>query len=103
MEAQTLQVRRTIRIPWTMLLVVALLAATLALGIGVATSRDDTTTVPGRSGSTIGPKDLSGPTAYPGFVPGGQAPTKVSGHVGTNGGTQSEPGTFTAANGKPLS
>ena len=101
MEAKTLQVRRTVRMPWMTIAVVALLAAVLAIGIGIATSRSDTTTVPVRT-VQIGPKDLSGPTAYPGFVPSGAlARFEHQQSAGADvGDTQAAP--VTAPNGKPL-
>lgn len=101
MQAQTLQVRRTIRFPWKVLLVVALVAVMFAVGIGVATSGNDTTTVPPRVEYRIGPKDLSGPTAYPGFVPGQRIPHPTLGQGGASG-DQHVAASFTAANGKPL-
>jgi len=102
MEAQTLQVRRTIRFPWMTLLVAVLLAATLAIGIGVAASRNDATTVPPRTAHTIGTGDVSGPTAYPGFVPSQRGPeTKTVVRTATNGPIGPTAGS-TAANGKPL-
>ncbi len=104
MEAKTLQVRRTIRIPWMMLVVTALLVAVMAIGIGAITSRSDTTRVPATVHS-IGPKDLSGPTAYPGFVPRGRVPDKTAKPVTVpteNGIAQGVAGPRTAY-GKPFS
>jgi hypothetical protein len=100
MQAQTISTRRTIRIPWLPLLVAALLVAALVLGAAVATSRGEVTRAPA-TGQAIGPKDLAGPTAYPGFVPTGKVPDQVHQGVSNAAREDTDP-VFVAPNGKPL-
>jgi hypothetical protein len=101
MQAQTVTTRQGIRIGWLPLLVAALLVAALVLGTSIAMRGDSVTRAP-RTGQTIGPKDLSGPTAYPGFVPAQKIPTQhVAGSVQDAPRHDSVP-VLVAPNGRPL-
>lgn len=98
MEAQTLQVRRTIRIPWMAMLVAALLIVVLAIGVSLAANGSDTTTVP-RTVQPIVPEDATRPTAY-GYGPSVRGPGQTPGRAATGSGPVTDP--IAAANGKPL-
>jgi hypothetical protein len=100
MQAQTITTRRSIRIPWMPLLLAALLVGALVLGTAVMTNRGGVTNAPA-TGQTLRPKDLAGPTAYPGFVPNQKIPHHGSWNVSDTTGGQTAP-VFVAPNGKPL-
>ena len=94
MQAQTLQVRRNIRFPWKVLLVVALVAVMFAVGIGVATSGNDTTTVPVHTVVPIQNGFALGPST--------RGPNQVVKQAPAETGGSGTDATIVAPNGKPL-
>ena len=103
MQAQTMQVRRTLRVPWLAMLVVALLVAALAIGVGITTSHENTTTIaPAVPAWSIGPSVRFGAAGEPGAVTSGpHGPNQVPKGTGS-GEVVGAPELVTAANGKPL-
>ena len=103
MQAQTIKVRRTARIPWVAVLLAVVLAAALVIGTSMFVGRDAVTQAP-TTFRVIDPKDTAPTSAYPGFRTNGhQVPAAAVGHhtaTADDGGTGS---VAIAPNGKPLS
>ena len=100
MQAQTIRARRTIRVPW-MLLVAALLIAAIAIGTGVAMARNDAPATAGFTSQTAyanGPSVRFGAVGWTVAEPSGphgvhQQPKVAPGDSGSDSGSVATPDT----------